>query len=98
MYFVVTKRAMMVGKVAGAKDVLAVFRDQREAEHFSLEESGEVEPRVVIGEISTPNSVFVASEYHPDTDLGWFLGLYGNFDLAKQAAGDGGEVLEVDVR
>ena len=97
MYFVITKRVMGSG-VTGGKDVLAVFRHSRDAEHYHLEEGGEIEPRVVIGKISTPNTVFVANEYHPDTDLSWFVGLYGNFDLAKKAAGEPSEVLKVDVR
>jgi len=96
-YFVVTKRSMG-NDVLGGKDAVAIFREPRDCKHYQKEEGGEIEPRVVIGEITDPNKVFVANEYHSGDDLHWFVGLYGNFELAKKAAGERGLVLGVEPR
>ena len=94
LLYVVTKR--MGRGVLGGKDAVAVFREPRECERYQKENGGEIEPRIVIGKVAEPGKVFVASEYHSGSDLFWFLGLYGNFDLAEQAAGEPNEVRSIE--
>jgi len=96
-YYVITKRSMGNG-VLGGKDATAVFREARDCQSFQKENGGEIEPRVVIGEITDADHVFVADEYHSGEDLHWFVGLYGNFELAKQAAGERSAVRQVKLQ
>lgn len=53
----------------------------------------EVVEHDVIGDIEQPGRVFTASVYEPTNDVHNFVGVYGNFALAKRMAGERGLVL-----
>jgi hypothetical protein len=89
--FVVISRYMQGIQEAG------VFRTRQEAEQHirsaGVGGSPSVQMASVVGELADPAKVFTASQYDASTDLHDFVGVFGSYESAKQAAGSRGLVL-----
>lgn len=92
MLFVVVDRAMFGSSAA------AVFTSREKAEVFLANvdlQNASIVTQSVVGNYTPGSSVYAAEEYDPGYDIHHFIGLYAQYQAAKDRAGELGHALSL---